>query len=98
THSYPISLLDALPILPLGLLIRNLAEQCSTLVHSALTRACHSGRAAGMEAIAFAFRYLLDSQDYILVGGSDSFCSRDRLKILDRSEEHTSELQSRENL
>lgn len=73
------------PCVPLGLLTRNLAEQCSPLVHSALTRACHSGRAAGMEAIAFAFRYLLDSHDYILVGGSDSFCSRERLKILDNA-------------
>src|SRR5690606_39390373 len=98
------------PRVPIGVMTGNLAVQCSPLVHSALTRACHSGRAAGMEAIAFAFRYLLDSHDYILVGGSDSFCSRERLKILDnanraltsetadRSEEHTSELQSRENL
>lgn len=37
-----------------------------------LIRCFHSGRAAGLQAIAFAFQYLAE-YPYILVGGSDSY-------------------------
>ena len=73
------------PVVPHGLLMRNLAEQCSPAIAPALTRTIHSGRAAGIEAIDFAFQYLIKTNELILVGGSDSYASPQRLKIFDEA-------------
>ncbi len=57
---------DGLPPLP--------SELCKNLnpwLNQNLIRCFHSGRAAGVQAIAFAFQYLAE-YPYILVGGSDS--------------------------
>lgn len=55
-------------------LFENLEKNCSPWISKKLCRSFYSGRAAGMEAIAFAFRYLYEqAYDYILIGGSDSY-------------------------
>ena len=57
-----------------GSLIQNLVNNCQPWLSTQLSRSIHSGRAAGMEAIAFAFKYLLHSENnFLLVGGSDSY-------------------------
>jgi len=56
------------PILP------TLDANCKPWVSAALSHGIFSGRAAGIEAIDFAFRDLLGSQNrFALVGGSDSY-------------------------
>lgn len=67
-------------------LIQELENNCEPLVSSQLTRSIHSGRAAGIDALAFAFRYLCEGQnDFILVGGSDSYYDDALLEPLDNS-------------
>lgn len=57
----------------LASLTQNLAEHCAPYIDPKLTRALHSGRAAGVEAIDFAFNYLHNTaHDFVLIGGSDS--------------------------
>jgi 3-oxoacyl-[acyl-carrier-protein] synthase-1 len=86
--AHPIPLLLAMPepeygpAMPNGLLIRNLAEHCAPAITSELTRSFHSGRAAGMEAIDFAFRYLANNP-LVIIGGSDSPIHMDRIQKLD---------------
>ena len=64
----------------------NLTENCKPFITAQLTRNFYSGRAAGIEALEFAFNYLLDApQDFILIGGSDSLVDDDCLNTLDRS-------------
>jgi len=64
-------------------LIQTLAQNCKPWIHPAQSRSIYSGRAAGIEAIDFAFRYLSDlSSDYILIGGSDSYRDYSRLDPL----------------
>ena len=64
-------------------LISNLEHNCKPWVDSKNHRSIHSGRAAGMEAIDLAFRYLTDlEEDFILVGGSDSYRDYSRLDPL----------------
>lgn len=75
--------LDISPAIKHSLLVRNLAKNCARWISPALTRVCHSGRAAGMECIEFAFKYLCDKYDRILVGGSDSHSDYARLTPLD---------------
>lgn len=75
--------LDISPAIKHSLLIRNLAKNCARWISPALTRVCHSGRAAGVESIEFAFKYLCDRYDRILVGGSDSHSDYARLTPLD---------------
>jgi 3-oxoacyl-[acyl-carrier-protein] synthase-1 len=65
-------------------LIQELENNCEPLVSPQLTRSIHSGRAAGIDALAFAFRYLYEGQhDFILVGGSDSYYDDALLEPLD---------------
>ncbi len=65
-------------------LIRNLTNNCAPWISTALSRNVSSGRAAGIDAIEFAFKYLYDlPYDFLLVGGSDSYCNYSRLKPLD---------------
>lgn len=85
----PVPLVLAMPELEISpaikhvLLTRNLVKNCTPYVNSSLTRVCHSGRAAGIEAIEFAFKYLYSSYDRVLVGGSDSHSDYGRLTLLD---------------
>lgn len=67
--------------------IDNLVNNCNPLVDPQLSRSLHSGRAAGIEALDFAYRYLIDSDhDYLLIGGSDSHKSYSRLDPLDAAD------------
>lgn len=78
--------IDISPTIPHALLSRNLAANCSAWVSQDLTRFCHSGRAAGIEAIEFAFRYLYQlPYDFLLIGGSDSHSNYERLSRPDES-------------
>lgn len=73
------------PTMPHGLLTQNLANHCAPAIAPELTRSFHSGRAAGMEAIDFAFRYLTNNS-LILIGASDSPIHRDRINKLDETD------------
>ncbi|RYZ82617.1 MAG: hypothetical protein EOO68_34125 [Moraxellaceae bacterium] len=87
----PIPLLLSMPDIPRDLsglpsLTQSLTENCAPIVEANLTRSFYSGRAAGIEAIDFAFDYLLNAnQDFILIGGSDSHLDYGYLDKLDRS-------------
>lgn len=64
-------------------LIDVLEKNCKPWISADQYRRLHSGRAAGMEAIDFCFRYLADQpNDFFLVGGSDSYRDGARLKVL----------------
>lgn len=53
---------------------RNLEKNCRPWINASNFRRFHTGRAGGMEALSFVFRYMADSQhDYFLVGGCDSY-------------------------
>ena len=68
-------------------LIKNLAKNCQPWVSAPLSRSVHTGRAAGMEALAFAFDYLYDlPNEFMLVGGSDSYFEYSRLNLLDEAD------------
>ena len=74
-----IPLVLAMPDVPidgdrLSPLTQNLEHNCKPWISSEQCRNIHSGRAAGIEAIEFAFHYLYDlPNDFILIGGSDSY-------------------------
>ncbi len=68
-----------------GLLTRNLAQHVTPYINPAITRSIFSGRAAGIEAIEFAFRYLHQTHPYMLIGGSDSHRNYGRLRVLDKN-------------
>ncbi len=64
---------------------QSLAENCAPMIDINLTRSIYSGRAAGIEAIDFAFKYLLDfAANFILIGGSDCHIDDEYLYKLDR--------------
>ena len=64
-------------------LIEVLEQNCKPWISAGQYRRLHSGRAAGMEAIDFGFRYLYDQpNDYFLIGGADSYRDDDRLALL----------------
>ena len=64
--------------------VGNLANNLKPWVNPAISRSMYSGRASGMEAIAFAFQYFFNMQyPYIIVGGSDSHEDSARLVPLD---------------
>lgn len=87
----PVPLLLAMPepaaqvdFLTPSVFTNNLAQHCPSWVGAKINRGFHSGRAAGLEALDFAYRYLDDSyHDFILLGGSDSFGHYSRLEPLD---------------
>lgn len=63
--------------------LQNLIENLKPWLGTELTRSIHSGRAAGIEAVDFAFRYLYDlPHEFILIGGSDSYQDDARLSPL----------------
>jgi 3-oxoacyl-[acyl-carrier-protein] synthase I len=64
-------------------LIENLERNCLPWIGANQCRSMYSGRAAGMEAIEFAFRYLYEAaNDFFLIGGSDSYQDYSRLNPL----------------
>jgi len=68
-------------------LSNHLADSFPAWINPALGRRIYSGRAAGMEALAFAFDYLYDQPcEFILVGGSDSYLDDLRLTALDQED------------
>lgn len=63
--------------------IPTLEANCKPWVSSALCRSMYSGRAAGIEAIDFAFNYFYDlPNDFMLIGGSDSYQDEGRIAPL----------------
>ncbi|MDH5712301.1 MAG: hypothetical protein OEZ15_11670 [Gammaproteobacteria bacterium] len=71
----------------LSSLIENLANNTKPWVSPELSRSFYSGRASGIEAIDFAFKYLGDTQyPYYLIGGSDSYEDDSRLLPLESME------------
>lgn len=55
-------------------IIPALTENIAPWINTTITRRFSTGRAAGMEALDFAFNYLMNQpQDYLLVAGVDSF-------------------------
>jgi len=93
----PISLLLAMPegqVDEDGLspLIDNIERNCTPWISTKQCRSIFSGRAAGMDAIDFAFRYLNDqSNKFILVGGSDSYLDYSRIDPLAQKDRLLSE-------
>lgn len=73
------------PTTPHGLLTANLAEHCAPAFSPELTRSFHSGRAAGIEAIDFAFHYL-HAHLLIMIGASDSPIHPDRIEKLNQQD------------
>jgi 3-oxoacyl-[acyl-carrier-protein] synthase I len=68
-------------------LLHNLVKNCQPWVSIPLSRSIYTGRAAGMEALAFAFDYLYNlPNDFILIGGSDSYLDDSRLNALDAAD------------
>lgn len=88
TMEQGVPLLLAMPDVPedtdgLSPLIDELERNCHPWVSAAQSRHIYSGRAAGMDAIDFAFRYQEEhSGKFILVGGSDSYQDYDRVTPL----------------
>lgn len=67
-----------------AILTQQLAEVFPAWINPAMSRSLYSGRAAGMDALAFAFNYLYDMPtDFILIGGCDSFLNAARLQQMD---------------
>jgi 3-oxoacyl-[acyl-carrier-protein] synthase-1 len=65
-------------------LVKQLTEAFPAWINPLLGRSVCTGRAAGMDALAFAFDYLYDiSGDFILIGGSDSHLEDSCLEQLD---------------
>ena len=64
-------------------LIYELERNCQPWVNKQQSRHIYTGRAAGMDAIDFAFR-MLESEEhpYILIGGTDSYQDYDRITPL----------------
>ena len=66
------------------MLITNLVKQGDLPIDVEQVRCVHTGRAAGIEAVDLAQRYLYDlKQDYVLLGGSDSYWQFPILSSLD---------------
>ena len=63
-------------------MVVDIETNCQPWVRADQSRSIHSGRAAGIDAIDFAFRYLGDNSKFILVGGSDSYQDYDRITPL----------------
>ena len=97
TTQHPIPLLLAMPegqvdedgFFPL---INNLEHNCMPWISIKHYRSILSGRAAGIDIIDFAFRYLNDqSNKFILVGGSDSYMDYSRIDPLAQEDRLLSE-------
>jgi len=68
-------------------LIRTLETNCKPWVSAALSHNIYSGRAAGIEAIDYAFRNSPAwADDFMLIGGSDSYRDYSRLSPLTKAQ------------
>lgn len=68
-------------------LLPTLEQNCKPWVSAQQCRMIYSGRAAGIEAIDFAFRYLYDQpNDFVLIGGSDSYRDFARINPLSNAD------------
>lgn len=86
----PIPLILSMPELttasvPLPMLIDNLVHHCAPWVDAQKIDAATMGRAAGIDALARAFTRAAN-EEYVLIGGSDSFSSHLRLTPLDETD------------
>lgn len=71
--------------LPLSTLSTNITQAGHSWFTTDHLRSLHSGRAAGIEAIDFAYQYLIDPfPEAVIIGGSDSPSSYIRLEIPDQ--------------
>lgn len=71
----------------LSSLIENLQQNCKPWISTGLSRSFYIGRAAGLDAIDFAFRYLYElPHPFILIGASDSYSDEELLNPLARSQ------------
>ncbi len=71
--------------LPLSTLTTNITQAGHPWFTTDHLRSLHSGRAAGIEAIDFAYRYLIDPfPETVVIGGSDSPSSYTRLEVPDQ--------------
>lgn len=94
----PVPLILALPEpneeaehIPPVVLITNLVEQQDLPLVTEKVNCIHTGRAAGIQALELAYRYLYElDEDYVLIGGSDSYLSYSRLDSLDSERLKTS--------
>ena len=57
-------------------LIKNIVKLSGLPITAEQVRCIHTGRAAGLQALDLAQRYLFEQgNDYVIVGGSDSYCT-----------------------
>jgi len=64
-------------------MVTELEKNCQPWISTSASRNIYTGRAAGIEAIDFAFRHADTTDDnYILIGGSDSYQDYDRINPL----------------
>lgn len=71
----------------LSSLVENLQENCHPWISTQLSRSLYSGRAAGLESIDFAFRYLYElTYPFVLVGASDSYMDDELINPLAREQ------------
>ncbi len=88
TTEQPIPLLLAMPDVQedmegLSPMVDNIEANCSPWVSVAKSRSLYTGRAAGMEAIDYAFRLQNDvASKFVIIGGSDSYQDYDRITPL----------------
>jgi len=65
----------------LSSLVENIAANIQPWVSAEISRGIHSGRASGIEAIDFVFKYIYNSDyPFVLVGGSD--CHEDYSRLM----------------
>lgn len=73
--------------LPLAKFKSNLERAGHHWLHPELLRSLHSGRAAGIEAVGFAYDYLAELYpNGIVIGASDSPCDYQRLEVPERDD------------
>lgn len=76
--------LDKVMHIPPRLLISNLLNQPDLNIAADKVRCIHTGRAAGIQGLDLALRYLYDGgEDYVLLGGSDSHLESSLLNQFD---------------
>lgn len=92
TAQQPVPLLLAMPegqtdTKGLPPFIDSIESNCKPWISANKHRSMRSGRAAGMEAIEFAFHHINKAPgDYILIGGSDSYLDYARLRPLSKED------------
>ena len=65
-------------------LIKNIIKLSGLPIAAEQIRCIHTGRAAGLQALDLAQRYLFEQgNDYVIVGGSDSYCTMSLINQLE---------------